>query len=321
MLASCALVLVLSSVEPLLSLRGGATDESTLAPSLLKLKGLVDALEARVASTRSSPVRAPTPPLPPSSAPALSGGAAPQLVDPEEGDRVRVRPSVSRPSYDWGHGVSHLSVGTLAGYSGDYCIVNYPQHRGWKGKLSELELVMAARHVPKLGDPVRRKGAAHDAPVGEVAAVTLDDDYSEVATVVAAREANVSGSSAGGDEGGDEGAATWQCPLVQLQLLSRAADGSFAPVDDDERDGGGAGGGAGGGPAGGSRADGSSSSDRLEFRLGVLPAHVREAAAAFGSRRPLAARLGWALGATTASLAPQILRHPPPPPPPPKSHK
>ena len=55
------------------------------------------------------------------------------------GERVRVKRSVSKPSYEWGS-VSHSSVGTITsvGSNGD-CAVCFPEHSSWRGKLSEME--------------------------------------------------------------------------------------------------------------------------------------------------------------------------------------
>lgn len=67
----------------------------------------------------------------------------PQLVDPQLGDRVRVRPDVATPRFDWGL-VKPLDVGQLVVFNGDDALVDFPRQTGWRGKLSELERVEPA---------------------------------------------------------------------------------------------------------------------------------------------------------------------------------
>ena len=62
---------------------------------------------------------------------------------PRVGDRVRVKPSVSKPVHGWG-GVDHKSVGTITSTSGDSCKVKFPEHSNWSGRLSEIECVEGA---------------------------------------------------------------------------------------------------------------------------------------------------------------------------------
>ncbi|KAG9269564.1 E3 ubiquitin-protein ligase KEG-like [Astyanax mexicanus] len=56
------------------------------------------------------------------------------------GDRVRVKASIQTPKYQWGD-ASHKSVGVITTLKGDDMVVNFPEHSGWKGRNSEMELV------------------------------------------------------------------------------------------------------------------------------------------------------------------------------------
>lgn len=90
------------------------------------------------------------------------------------GDRVRVKPSVKTPKYNWGGGITHKSVGVVKGMyyshkhrwyivlqcipnehvqhahlhvllsdikSDEILVIDFPGFAGWKGLLSEMELV------------------------------------------------------------------------------------------------------------------------------------------------------------------------------------
>ncbi|XP_051500622.1 E3 ubiquitin/ISG15 ligase TRIM25-like [Myxocyprinus asiaticus] len=58
------------------------------------------------------------------------------------GDRVRVKPSVHTPKYEWGRNVTHETVGLVKDIKGDDClVVEFPGHTNWRGILSEMELV------------------------------------------------------------------------------------------------------------------------------------------------------------------------------------
>ncbi|XP_076873379.1 E3 ubiquitin/ISG15 ligase TRIM25-like isoform X2 [Brachyhypopomus gauderio] len=56
------------------------------------------------------------------------------------GDKVRVKPSVVTPKYEWG-GITHKSVGTIRAVEEDTMFVAFPEFHGWKGTFSEMELV------------------------------------------------------------------------------------------------------------------------------------------------------------------------------------
>ncbi|XP_053470540.1 E3 ubiquitin/ISG15 ligase TRIM25-like isoform X1 [Ictalurus furcatus] len=81
------------------------------------------------------------------------------------GDRVRVKSSVNTPKFNWGCTVTHRSVGVITSISEEIVIVDFPEHKKWKGLLSEMECVTAAdesgisaqqRRI-KVGDRVRVK--------------------------------------------------------------------------------------------------------------------------------------------------------------------
>ncbi|XP_051954723.1 tripartite motif-containing protein 75 [Xyrauchen texanus] len=58
------------------------------------------------------------------------------------GDRVRVKPSVNTPKYEWGKIITHKSVGLVKDIKGDESlVVEFLGHRNWRGILSEMELV------------------------------------------------------------------------------------------------------------------------------------------------------------------------------------
>ncbi|XP_050995357.1 tripartite motif-containing protein 5 isoform X2 [Labeo rohita] len=63
------------------------------------------------------------------------------LDDIKVGDRVRVKSSVITPKHNWGGHVTHKSVGVVKDIKSEDVIVDFPSHKGWKGILSEMELV------------------------------------------------------------------------------------------------------------------------------------------------------------------------------------
>ncbi|XP_067273527.1 uncharacterized protein [Pseudorasbora parva] len=63
------------------------------------------------------------------------------LVDIKVGDRVRVKPSITTPKHNWGEHVTHKSVGVVKDIKFEDVIVEFPNHKGWKGILSEMELI------------------------------------------------------------------------------------------------------------------------------------------------------------------------------------
>ncbi|CAG2248479.1 HERC2 [Mytilus edulis] len=56
------------------------------------------------------------------------------------GDRVRVKPSVEKPKHGWGN-ESHQSIGIVTSIQGQDLSLNFPENIGWKGTLTEMELV------------------------------------------------------------------------------------------------------------------------------------------------------------------------------------
>ncbi|XP_058612575.1 uncharacterized protein ftr97 isoform X5 [Onychostoma macrolepis] len=56
------------------------------------------------------------------------------------GDQVRVKPSVVTPTHKWG-AVTHKSIGVVQNIKSEDVIVDFPNHKSWKGILSEMELV------------------------------------------------------------------------------------------------------------------------------------------------------------------------------------
>ena len=56
------------------------------------------------------------------------------------GDKVRVKPSVEHPRYQWGR-ATRSSVGVVGKSAfGDLC-VNFPEQGNWRADWSEMELV------------------------------------------------------------------------------------------------------------------------------------------------------------------------------------
>eukprot|EP00962_Isochrysis_galbana_P060107 scaffold34137_cov112-Isochrysis_galbana.AAC.1 len=142
---------------------GGSTSPPSAA-SLRELRKLLLTLEERVASLAErrggadgdgTAAGLAAPPSAPAE-PSAGMGAPAVLADPCVGDRVRVKPSVSRPRYEWG-GVPRDAVGTLSALSAETpdCLVDFPSYPGWRACLSELERVTAAADVPRPGDTVR----------------------------------------------------------------------------------------------------------------------------------------------------------------------
>ena len=59
----------------------------------------------------------------------------------KEGDKVKVKSDIGKPKYDWGK-VKKGSVGIVkAVVKGDIVIVDFPEQAGWKGLMSEMEIV------------------------------------------------------------------------------------------------------------------------------------------------------------------------------------
>ncbi|KAL7888353.1 hypothetical protein AOLI_G00033270 [Acnodon oligacanthus] len=75
------------------------------------------------------------------------------------GDRVRVKATVSSPTYDWGK-ASNRSVGVVTALSGESMTVDFPEHKSWKAAVSEMELAPSAdpRNF-RIGDEVRVKAS------------------------------------------------------------------------------------------------------------------------------------------------------------------
>ncbi|KAL1253680.1 hypothetical protein QQF64_015909 [Cirrhinus molitorella] len=63
------------------------------------------------------------------------------LDDIKVGDSVRVKSSIITPKHNWGGHVTHKSVGIVKDIKSENVIVDFPSHKGWKGILSEMELV------------------------------------------------------------------------------------------------------------------------------------------------------------------------------------
>ncbi|KAL7871657.1 hypothetical protein SRHO_G00066400 [Serrasalmus rhombeus] len=75
------------------------------------------------------------------------------------GDRVRVKPSVNTPKYEWGH-ASHKSVGVVKAINGESMTVDFPEHESWKAAVSEMELAPSADlEIFRVGDRVRVKAS------------------------------------------------------------------------------------------------------------------------------------------------------------------
>ncbi|KAK2884232.1 hypothetical protein Q8A67_017869 [Cirrhinus molitorella] len=58
------------------------------------------------------------------------------------GDRVRVKPSIKTPRYNWGGDITHKSVGVVKEIKSDQnLLIDFPGFASWKGLLSEIEPV------------------------------------------------------------------------------------------------------------------------------------------------------------------------------------
>ncbi|KAL7888352.1 hypothetical protein AOLI_G00033260 [Acnodon oligacanthus] len=107
------------------------------------------------------------------------------------GDRVRVKASVSTPKYKWGD-ASHKSVGVVTEIDGESLTVDFPDHKTWKGIVSEMELAPSSYSEFckfKPGDKVRVKasvetpkyqwGSASHKSVGTIKALKMEVDFPE----------------------------------------------------------------------------------------------------------------------------------------------
>ncbi|XP_037393844.1 uncharacterized protein LOC108411315 isoform X2 [Pygocentrus nattereri] len=76
-----------------------------------------------------------------------------------DGDRVRVKASVSTPKYRWGD-ASHRSVGVVTAVNGEIITVDFPEHKSWKSTVFEMELAPStdSGHF-RVGDRVRVKAS------------------------------------------------------------------------------------------------------------------------------------------------------------------
>ncbi|XP_060771584.1 E3 ubiquitin/ISG15 ligase TRIM25-like [Neoarius graeffei] len=80
------------------------------------------------------------------------------------GDRVRVKSSVNTPKFNWGNTVTHESVGLVKSISEETVIIDFPEHKNWKGLLSEMARVTApdeSVHI-RVGDRVRVKSSVNE---------------------------------------------------------------------------------------------------------------------------------------------------------------
>ena len=57
----------------------------------------------------------------------------------EVGSNVRVKGSVTDPSYGWG-GVTYQSIGVIKQNNGESVVINFPEFGNWSGLVSEIEL-------------------------------------------------------------------------------------------------------------------------------------------------------------------------------------
>jgi hypothetical protein len=74
-------------------------------------------------------------------APGLGGGA-PVVVPPVAGTLVRIKRTVTEPTYGWGS-VTHNSIGVFIGtddVDGDW-VVDFPRNKGWHGLSFEFEII------------------------------------------------------------------------------------------------------------------------------------------------------------------------------------
>ncbi|XP_066533400.1 uncharacterized protein [Hoplias malabaricus] len=105
------------------------------------------------------------------------------------GDRVRVKASVSTPKFQWGE-ASHISVGVVTVLNGEKMTVDFPEHKSWKGIVSEMELLPSPAFCRlKVGDKVHVKASVKDPnygwgsvshkSVGEIKALKMTVDFPE----------------------------------------------------------------------------------------------------------------------------------------------
>lgn len=60
----------------------------------------------------------------------------------QEGDRIKIKPTVAEPINGWGD-VTHDSIGIVKDVSNDTVTVDFPEFLGWEGTLSEVEIVLS----------------------------------------------------------------------------------------------------------------------------------------------------------------------------------
>ncbi|KAG7316277.1 hypothetical protein KOW79_019818 [Hemibagrus wyckioides] len=89
------------------------------------------------------------------------------------GDSVRVKPSVKTPKFNWGCTVTHKSVGVVKSVNEETLIVDFQDHKNWKGLLSEMErvtianeLISAEQRSINVGDRVRVKPSVNNPKQG-----------------------------------------------------------------------------------------------------------------------------------------------------------
>ncbi|XP_035380327.1 E3 ubiquitin/ISG15 ligase TRIM25 isoform X2 [Electrophorus electricus] len=83
------------------------------------------------------------------------------------GCKVRVKPSVVTPKYQWG-GITHKSIGIVKAVEEGTVFVDFPEFHAWKGELSEMELISSKESAClgsniQIGDRVQVK-ATVDTP-------------------------------------------------------------------------------------------------------------------------------------------------------------
>ncbi|KAI4898736.1 hypothetical protein NFI96_007112 [Prochilodus magdalenae] len=98
------------------------------------------------------------------------------------GDKVRVKSTVVTPKHQWG-GVTHKSVGVITDIKEDTVTIDFPECKGWKGVVSEMELLSSkdtkgcfsvgdrVRVKPSVISPKRGWGNASHSSVGVVTAL------------------------------------------------------------------------------------------------------------------------------------------------------
>ncbi|XP_066533507.1 uncharacterized protein [Hoplias malabaricus] len=74
------------------------------------------------------------------------------------GDSVRVKSTVVTPKHQWG-GVTHKSVGVVTDIKEGTVTVDFPECKGWKGIVPEMELISVKKGNFSIGDHVRVKGS------------------------------------------------------------------------------------------------------------------------------------------------------------------